>query len=84
MLPVNAEDEGPELVLVLKEWFPLPNGSYHLRAVFNIKNYIHRITLPQAYSVGSNNADIAVSLFLVQVPLVTVARWLLCSLGGRV
>ena len=57
----NAEDEPPEVVLVLKKWYPLPNGFYHLKSVFYINNYIQDITIPQGRSVGIVDAHVKVS-----------------------
>ena len=47
--PWNADHKKPKLRLLRKEWFPLPNGSYHLQAAFFIDNHVgHWITRPQA------------------------------------
>ena len=45
VFPLNTENEVPELVQVLKKWFPQPNGHYHLQAKFYINNFIRGITL---------------------------------------
>ena len=82
----NAEDEAPEIVLVLKEWLPQPNGSYHLRSVFYIENFIHGFIIPQGRSVGTADAEVKVSCHIKCLFPAVMARcmptWNLLLLGG--